>query len=120
MFVLGCPDLIVATDHKPLVPILNGRRLDLITNPRLLKLREKTLPYRFTAQHIPGPLNVAADAASRNPSPMEGRGLLATIASVATEGEDDLNEDMEEIHDAMVNAITSNNDDVVTLSTLKE
>ena len=61
MFVLGCPNLIVATDHKPLVPILTGRKLDLITNPRLLKLREKTLMYRFTAQHIPGPLNVAAD-----------------------------------------------------------
>ena len=68
MFVLGCPNLIVATDHKPLVPILNGKRLDLITNPRLLKFKEKTMPYHFTAQHIPGPLNIAADAASRNPS----------------------------------------------------
>ena len=28
MFVLGFPKLIVATDHKLLVPILNGRRLD--------------------------------------------------------------------------------------------
>ena len=83
MFVLGCEKLILATDHKPLVPILNGRRLDLITNPRLLKLKERTLPYRFVAQHIPGPLNVAADATSRNPSSDEGGKILVSVASAS-------------------------------------
>ena len=67
MFVIGCPKLIVATDHKPLVPILNDKGLDLIKNPRLLKLKEKTLSYRFVAQDIPGPLNFAVDATYRNP-----------------------------------------------------
>ena len=43
MFVLGCDNLIVATDHKPLVPILNTKALELIKNPCLLNLKEKTL-----------------------------------------------------------------------------
>ena len=36
MFVLGCKDLIVSTDHKPLERILQDRDLSSITNPRLL------------------------------------------------------------------------------------
>ncbi len=120
MFVLGCRNLIVATDHKPLVPILNGKRLDLITNPRLLKFREKTLPYRFTAQHIPGPLNVAADAASRNPSSAEGRDLLVAIASVSSEEEDDFGDDIKDLHFAMVNAITSKDDEVISWKRVKD
>ena len=66
MFVMGCSDLILAIDHKPLVPILNDKRLDLIKNPRLLRFKEKTMMYSFRAQHIPGPLNFATDATSRN------------------------------------------------------
>ena len=43
MFVLGCKDLIVITDHKPLLNIFNHRDLSTITNPQLFKLKEKTL-----------------------------------------------------------------------------
>ena len=68
MFVLGCPNIIIAVDHKPLVNILNDRALDTISNPRLLNLKEKTLPYRFAIIHVPGKSNAAADAASRYPT----------------------------------------------------
>ena len=68
MFVLGCPDLLIATDHKPLVPILNSKGLELIKNPRLLNLKEKTLMYRFHVKHVPGKFNFAADAVSRHPT----------------------------------------------------
>ena len=34
-FVLGCPELIVATDHKPLVGVVKGHLSD-ISNPRLV------------------------------------------------------------------------------------
>ena len=37
-FVLGCQDLLVAVDHKPLLSLLNDRSLDDIQNPRLLSL----------------------------------------------------------------------------------
>ena len=36
-FVLGCDDLIVAVDHKPLVKIFGDRALNDIENPRLRK-----------------------------------------------------------------------------------
>ena len=38
-FVLGCQNLIVATDHKPLVKLLGDRNLEDIYNPRLLILK---------------------------------------------------------------------------------
>ena len=67
-YVLGCADLIVATDHKPLLQILNDRSLTEITNRRLLNLKEKTLAYRFTLVHVPGKKNLGPDATSRHPS----------------------------------------------------
>jgi hypothetical protein len=67
-FVLGCPKLIVAVDHKPLTKILNQRPLESIENPRLLRIKEKTLMYDFNIIHIPGESNMAPDAASRYPS----------------------------------------------------
>ena len=54
MFVLGCNQLIVAVDHKPLIPIFNDKELDRIKNPRIQKIRERTLPYCFTVISIPG------------------------------------------------------------------
>ena len=52
-FVLGCDDLIVAVDHKPLLKILGDRSLEGIPNARLRNL-EKTLRYKFRLVHIPG------------------------------------------------------------------
>ena len=68
-FILGCSQLIVATDHKPLVQILNDRALTDIANRRLLNLKEKTLPYNFTIVHVSGAKNKGPDAVSRYPPP---------------------------------------------------
>lgn len=67
-FVLGCTDLTVAVDHKPLLGIFGQRPLDDISNPRLRNLKEKTLRYRFQLVHIPGVKNKASDCMSRSPS----------------------------------------------------
>ncbi|KAK3711280.1 hypothetical protein QZH41_004332 [Actinostola sp. cb2023] len=68
-FTQGCDNLIVITDHKPLVKIFGDRTLDEITNSRLFRLKQRTLPWRFDTQHMPGKSNQAADATSRHPSP---------------------------------------------------
>ena len=68
-FTQGCDDLVVVTDHKPLTKIIGDRTLDEITNPRLFRLKQRTLPWRFNIFHLPGKLNFAADATSRHPSP---------------------------------------------------
>ena len=66
-FVLGCNDLILVVDHKPLVRLLGDRRLEDIDNVRLMKLKEKTLPFRFNVVHCPGKFHKSADAGSRYP-----------------------------------------------------
>ena len=66
-FVLGCSDLTVAVDHKPLLKVFGDRSLEDIDNPRLLRLKEKTLQYRFRMHHVPGIRNATADCLSRHP-----------------------------------------------------
>lgn len=43
-FTQGCDDLVVVTDHEPLVKIFGDRTLDEITNSRLFRLKQRTLP----------------------------------------------------------------------------
>ena len=67
-FVLGCSDLVVAVDHKPLLKLFGDRCLEDIPNPRLRNLKERTLRYRFRMAYIPGARNQTSDALSRHPS----------------------------------------------------
>ena len=68
MFVLGCNNLMISTDHKPLLGILKHRELGSITNTRILSLKERTMPYKFSIQHNPGKWHRGPDAVSRNPT----------------------------------------------------
>ena len=70
-FTLGCPDLTIITDHKPLLKILSDKRLDDITSPRMFRLKLRTLMWKFQIQYIQGKVNTCADALSRNPSSVE-------------------------------------------------
>ena len=71
-YVLGCPNLIVTTDHKPLINVLNERSLNDITNRRLLNLKEKTMQYQFEIKHVSGSKNRGPDALSRYPAQTTG------------------------------------------------
>lgn len=64
-FTLGCEDLIVGTDHKPLLGILCNKSMDQIDNPRILRLKEKTLFWRFKVVYVPGRQNGGPDCLSR-------------------------------------------------------
>ena len=65
---MGCSDLTIAVDHKPLLKLLGDRSLEDIPNARLRNLKEKTLRYRFKMIHIPGVKHKAPDAVSRHPT----------------------------------------------------
>ena len=67
-FVLGCTNLTIAVDHKPLLKIFEDRSLEGISNPRLRNLKEKTLRYRFQMIHVPGIKHRIADCISRHPT----------------------------------------------------
>lgn len=66
-FTQGCSNLLVITDHKPLVKLFGDRTLDEIANPRLFRLKQRTLMWRFTVHHQPGKENHFSDATSRHP-----------------------------------------------------
>ena len=66
-FTLGCPTLLVVVDHKPLVKVLYDKAMEDITNSRMFKLKERTLPWKFSIIYRPGKLNYFADGTSRNP-----------------------------------------------------
>lgn len=82
-FVLGCENLIIAVDHKPLLKILGNRSLDEITNTRLRNLKEKTLRYKFSIIHVPGAKHKAADAMSRHPSGSQNPEMMALPDDIA-------------------------------------
>ena len=63
----GCPDLTVITDHKPLLGIFADRDLGSITNTRVRRLKENTLPFHFKIAYCPGKLLSGPDALSRYP-----------------------------------------------------
>ncbi len=113
-FTLGCDNLVVVTDHKPLVGHFNDKRLDEIDNPRLLNFRQKTGMWRFQVVWKPGKDNKFADATSRNPAHVDDdpnddisiSEILATIMSC--EEDEDVDEDLEFVASLAYNR----NDDV--------
>ena len=68
IFILGCPNLTVVTDHKPLLGIFNNRDLASIENLRVQRFKSRTLHYRFNIQQCPCKWHRRADAVSHNPS----------------------------------------------------
>ena len=87
MFTLGCSDLLVVTDHKPLVKILGDSALDTIKNPRLFSIKEKTLLYKFSIKHVPGTWQCAPDACSRQPTTSLTSTLTSNIQSTNDESD---------------------------------
>ena len=66
-FVLGCHNLIIAVDHKPVLKIFGDRAFDNIPNIHLRNLKEKTLRYKFRMYHIPRTKNSGPDVISHYP-----------------------------------------------------
>ena len=92
-FTLGCRDLVITTDHKPLAKILGDQALDDIANPRLFRLKQRTLMWQYRITHVPGKTIPAADATSRYPSSTDqissAADALSTIR-IAANTHDDL------------------------------
>ncbi len=95
-FTLGCPNLIIATDHKPLLKILGDKCLDSIINPRLFRLKQRTLMWSFRILFIAGRSNYAADASSRHPSLSSEITSLDALAVIHLEcgGDDGMETDL--------------------------
>ena len=66
-YVVGLRDLKVETDHKPLVSLLGGQEMHKLP-ARIVRFKLRLMRFVFTIHHVPGKLNVSADALSRHPS----------------------------------------------------
>ncbi|MEL6803413.1 MAG: ribonuclease H family protein, partial [Bacteroidota bacterium] len=99
LFILGCPRLLIITDHKPLLGILNNRELGSIDNPRLRRIKEHTLQYDFQIMYCPGKLHVGADALSRHPT--------KSVAAICSSESDICESQIGCIVDHAINSITS-------------
>ena len=64
-YTLGNVGLMVATDHKPLLRVLGDRKLEDIQNPRLLRIKEATLCWRFGFIHVPRKTHFGPNSLSR-------------------------------------------------------
>ena len=60
--------LVVATEHKSLLGVLNNWHLGDIKNELVLSVEEKTLSYLFSFNHIPGEKSKTPDAISKKPT----------------------------------------------------
>ena len=73
LITVANPNIIVKTDHMPLIGILK-KPLDKIDTRRLMKLAEKLQSYTFQLEYVAGVKNEIADALSRNPVTEHGPG----------------------------------------------
>lgn len=83
-FVIGI-EVILETDHKPLLQILQTKPLDDLT-PRLLRFRLQIMRYSYKIVYVPGKKLVVADALSRAPlKETEPETLNFSIGSIKSE-----------------------------------
>ena len=64
-YVLG-KDILLETDHKPLVPLLGSKSLDTLP-PRVLRFRIRLTRFQYNISHVPGKTLYIADILSRAP-----------------------------------------------------
>ena len=64
-YILG-KKILIETDHKPLVPLLNTKHLDSLP-PRVLRFRLRLARFSYSVEHVPGKLLCTADTLSRAP-----------------------------------------------------
>ena len=88
-FTLGCSDLTVGTDHKPLISIVNETSLGDIKTPRQQRLKERLMRWNLKAVYIPGKLLGGTDALSRygvrKPSDETAYRIFSCSLATATE-----------------------------------
>ena len=65
-YILG-KQIVIETDHKPLVPLLSSKHLDDLP-PRVLRFCLMLMRFAFSIAHVPGKYMYTADALSRAPS----------------------------------------------------
>ena len=93
-YTMGCRNLYVATDHSSLVTVLGDQSLADVENPRLARIKERTLWWQFRIIHTPGKMQLAADALSRRKSKLPAN-LYRLSAANSDHDEEDAIDDLQ-------------------------
>lgn len=64
-YILGMKDVIIETDHKPLVTIFGNMLLDRLP-PRIQGFKLRLQRFQYTMKSVKGSMNISADTLSRN------------------------------------------------------
>lgn len=67
VYLMGMNSFKLVTDHRALVSLLDKHRLDELPNPRIQRMREKIMGYKFNTEWIKGKSNTIPDVLSRFP-----------------------------------------------------
>lgn len=54
LFVLGCPNLTIITNHNTLLAVITSKDLLSMNNSGLCNIKEKTFQYKFSVEHCLG------------------------------------------------------------------
>ncbi|CAB3977618.1 Transposon Tf2-9 poly [Paramuricea clavata] len=85
MYLLGAPKFKLATDHKPLLPLLNNPKAKI--PPRIERIIIKMQNLDFEAIHIPGKSNIT-DYLSRHPLPETSKDHIEKHVNAKATAED--------------------------------
>ena len=81
--------------------------MDEISNTRIFRLKQRTLPWSFDIAHLPGKTNSAADATSRHPSPANEFPELRSLS---------LHSEMDDAESAMTASLRHETHDIIAIS----
>ena len=94
-FLKGAKEFTLYTDHKPLVPLINKKRLNEVPHERLRSKLMQIADFNFTAKYIKGSENVVADVFSRQPVSVptaeersESEDIMESIGTIQTKAID--------------------------------
>ena len=68
-YIIG-KEIILETDHKPLIPLLGDKSLDSLP-PRVLRFRLRLMRFQYSIYHVPGKEMYTPDTLSRAPLPTQ-------------------------------------------------
>ena len=108
IYLQGMQNFEVATDHRPLIPILNGKSLQDIANPRLQRLRESIVSFNCVAVWRQGKLHAIPDALSRYP------------VEKPTEEDEVIGKEICQLSSMVINAVTSADEDGTAASPFED
>ncbi len=91
------------TDHKPLLSLLSTKALDELP-PRILRFRLRLMKFKFDIVHVPGKQLITADMLSRAP-----------VKCTFTQKEEEDEEEVKVIVDAMVQALPATDARLTTI-----